>query len=180
MAAPKLEPRYTRAHAVKTWQDTNALLANGVAPREVVRRIAERHGIKRQAANRYVAAALLVLQSDEDSEPMESKRARILARYERLYRAAMKKKRAITYWVGCDEQAIDYVDDPDIKTAGQMLGAIAMIQGVVPVSLRKSPELPVQPQDPRAPQLPREVRAVSPSQAEAHPAQQSRSKATDE
>ncbi len=168
-------PPYTRAHARKAWTDTNSLLANGVPPREVARRIAERHGLGKRAANRYVASALLVLQSDQDAEPIASKRARILARYERLYRAAMKRKRSVTYWVGDGVQEVEHVEDPDVKTAGQMLGAIAMIQGVVPVTMREIPQAP-SPQQSR--QLPAEVRATSPTQ----PAQPTppRSKAADE
>lgn len=144
-------PDMNRAPARAAWLDANALIAEGVPPREVVQRLVDRHGIKRRQANRHVAAALLVLQADDEGEPIETKRARALARYEHLYRTAMERTRTVTYWVSKEEQAHEEVPDPDVATAGKMLGAIVMIQGVVPISAREVGKLPAPPAAPPAP-----------------------------
>jgi hypothetical protein len=136
------DPPVPRAYARAIWKRVHAILREGVHPREAIERIAEEQAVSRRTAQRYVAAALLVLQRDDIDEPPETARALILARYEHVWDLAQKRTKSAKQAV-YDEQGkcvgLEDVERPDPNTGDMMkaVGAIAIVKGVVPMSARE-------------------------------------------
>jgi hypothetical protein len=103
-------------------------LAAGALPRRVCGELMQRSDCSRHTAQRYVAAALRVLQRDQANEPIESKRARILAMAQAGYEQAMSRERGFVVQTGANTQAIEKVPDPDAKGAAMHLAIIARIE----------------------------------------------------
>jgi hypothetical protein len=104
-------------------------LASGMSPRRAAKQAQEPLprglGLSRWAANRYVGTALERLKQDDSLEPIESKRARIVAMLHAQIERALAQKRQ---WVH-DGQVQEY-DAPDLKAANTAIGLLAEIEGV--------------------------------------------------
>lgn len=112
-----------RIEVVEGW------LAEGMSPRRAARQAQQPPpaglGLQRVTANRYVAAALLRLQRDSTAEPLESKRARIVAMIHENIRAA---KANVRTWV--TEGGEVSQPAPDYKAINGALALLAEIEGV--------------------------------------------------
>lgn len=103
------------------------LLASGKVPREAARLLCKEHDMSLRTAQRYVAAALYRLTSDDNVEPIESKRARHKAMLRRrIERAENLKRTGVT-----NGQTYEY-DSPDLNAANAAHGMLMAVEGVIP------------------------------------------------
>lgn len=105
------------------------MLAAGKTPRDAAMELAQTEGMSRRNAQRYVAAALAMLVRDQAAEPVEVKRARIIAMAQAGYERAMARERGFLVKAGEGQQAVVRVPDPDTKGAAMFLALLAKIEG---------------------------------------------------
>lgn len=108
-----------------------AWLASGMTPRQTSTKCKEEYGLRRYQADRYVAVALKRLQSDGADEPIESKRARLLAMHYETVRMAEARTR--TVGAGRDNignELKETIPDPDLRARTAALEAIERLEGV--------------------------------------------------
>jgi hypothetical protein len=114
----------SRMERVEGW------LASGMQPRRAAAEARKPQsdgglGLNRTSANRYVAAALARMHSDAAIEPIESKRARMIATLHRQVERALGHKRKFE----TNGKVVEY-DAPDLKAANQALSLLAEIEGL--------------------------------------------------
>ena len=118
------------ARVVQQLDVVEGWMASAVTPRQAVARAMrpapEGLGMTRHNANRYVSAALARLQSDGAIEPIESKRARMIATLHAQVQRALSLKRTYEQ----DGKVVSY-DNPDLKAANSALSLLAQIDGLV-------------------------------------------------
>lgn len=112
-----------RLDTIESW------IRDGVGPRRLAAK-AQRPppdglGLSRTTANRYVAATLLRLQRDGETEPIETKRARIVAMLEGQIQRALNKTRIDRH----NGESVEYAC-PDLAAANTAILALAEIEGV--------------------------------------------------
>lgn len=104
-------------------------LAAGMAPRHVAAEARKPPpkglGLNRWSANRYVAAALKRLHEDVQTEPIESKRARMIATLNAQVQRGLDLKR--TYE---QDGEIKVYDAPDLKAVNTALSLLIQVQGL--------------------------------------------------
>lgn len=112
-------------------EETEDLLAAGNSPRRTAGIIAKQWGIGRRQAQEYVLAVHTRWLAESQAEDRESKRARMRAMVMRTYQAAMDRERGLVVNVGDFKQEVEYVADPDIRGAGNMLELLCRIDGLL-------------------------------------------------
>lgn len=121
-----VEAVLTRGDTIATW------LASGLTPRQAMRRATKPPpvglGLPRSTAQRYVAYTLRALASDAMQEPLESKRARIIAAAHSALQAAAAKTRKV-YDQG---DVVAEEQDPDTRSMIAALDLIAKLEGLAP------------------------------------------------
>ena len=124
-------------------------IVGGSNPRQASAKIQAEFGLRRRTADRYVSSALQAIHRDSLDEPIASKRARGIARYEHLYQLALERTRTAMDSKDADG-VLHYheVPDPDVRAATDANARLMQLEGVTPPTLRDEPP------PPGAPQLP--------------------------
>jgi hypothetical protein len=118
-AHASIDEQVRRVDAVTTW------LATGLTPRQCSTKARDSFRVGRRHANRYVAWALKRLAKDNSDEPIESKRARVLAiAYGNVVKASKRKRVVVT------KESVEEFDDPDIGGSNGALALIAKLEGL--------------------------------------------------
>ena len=94
------------------------LLAACNNPRQTAKALKARFGVSRRTADRYVSSALKLMVQDAMAEPLESKRARMVARLEGVAKTAL---------AATDSEG---VPTPDLRSATAALALLATIEGL--------------------------------------------------
>lgn len=102
------------------------LLASGYLVRAAANKLVSERGYSRKQANRYVSAALKRLQADQNLEPIESKRARVIASATKVLRDALTAKKT---WVNEETGESKEYDVPDHKSALKALELLGKLEG---------------------------------------------------
>ena len=89
-------------------------LADCNTPRQTAKLLRDKYGVSRNTANRYVASALRQLVADASNEPIESKRARMVHKLDKVAKAAMEA--------------------PDYRAAIAALALLAQVEGLTKLS----------------------------------------------
>lgn len=114
-----IDEQVRRVDLVTTW------LATGHTPRQCSTKARDGFRVGRRHADRYVAYALKRLAKDNADEPLESKRARILAiAYGNVVKASKRKRVVAT------KESVEEFDDPDVGGSNGALALIAKIEGI--------------------------------------------------
>ncbi len=117
--AERFREQFTRVLTVMNW------LAQ-CPPRQCSLKVMREFGVTRDVSDRYVATATALMRRDNDSEPIESKRARMIASLEHIADRAMKNTRTYT---NKDGETVDYAS-PDYRGAIAAKALIADIEGL--------------------------------------------------
>lgn len=112
-------------------EEVEDLLAGGMLPRRVAGICAQKWGIGRRQAHAYVEAVHKRWLAESSGEDRETKRARMRAMVMQTYRAAMDRQRGIVVNVGDWKQEVEYVDDPDLRSGGNMLELLCRLDGLL-------------------------------------------------
>ena len=104
-------------------------LASGITPRHAVSRALKPPPVgfcqDRRTATRYVSAALARLQQDSTREPIESKRARLVAMLHAQIERALNQERTF-----CQNGETVTYPCADLKAANQAISLLAQIEGL--------------------------------------------------
>ena len=106
-------------------------LGAGMTPRAVSTELMERNDYSRATADRWVGSALRVLHEDGATEPIESKRARIVTMALGGYEKAMAREKGFlvsTFEDGERVSTLEKMTDPDFKAAAAFLAILAKIE----------------------------------------------------
>lgn len=87
-------------------------------PRQTAKALKARFGVSRRTADRYVSSALRLMVEDATAEPIESKRARMVARLEGVAKTALAATNS-------EGEAV-----PDLRSATAALALLATIEGL--------------------------------------------------
>lgn len=112
-------------------EEVEDLLAAGTSPRRAAGICAGKWGIGRRQAHAYIEAVHKRWLAEASSEDRETKRARMRAMVMRTYQTAMDRERGITVNVGDWKQEVEYVADPDLRSAGNMLELLCRLDGLL-------------------------------------------------
>lgn len=130
LATPE-KPLGQIAQTLARIEQVEDLLAAGNAPRRTAGIVARQWGINRRHAARYVDAVHQRWLAESHAEDRETKRARMRAMVMRTYQAAMDRERGIVVNVGDFRQEVEYVRDPDLRGAGNMLELLCRLDGLL-------------------------------------------------
>lgn len=115
-----------RVDLVTSW------LAAGKTPRQASTMARDEFSLTRRQADKYVAVALKRLADDNAAEPLESKRARVLAMAYDTIRQADERQKVVNLGRAADgEPMSEVIPDPDLRARTAALELIAKIEGVV-------------------------------------------------
>jgi hypothetical protein len=120
-----------------------AIISCGIghsAAREVMRQFPH---ITRKHANRLLRFVQMRWQQEGKLTTREARKNLIRQRGEQVYRVAMEYKRAVVLTVGEDQQEVEYVDEPDLRSAVAALTKLIDLDGLageVPDEPDKTPE----------------------------------------
>lgn len=118
-------PRARLLEIVERLDRVERWLADGLTPRQASAKARETMALSRWTANRYVAAALKRLHDDGQTEPIESKRARMVATLNSITQRALANQR--TYE---QDGEVKVYDAPDFKAALGAQALLAEIQSI--------------------------------------------------
>lgn len=107
------------------------LLASGIPRRRVASTIAHQWGIGRRQAQDYVRYVYDRWRNEGAEESRDDKRVRMRAMIEHTYAAAMKRRKALTVGDGEGVQHVEYVDEPDLRTAHGLLELMCRFEGLL-------------------------------------------------
>jgi hypothetical protein len=105
-------------------------MAQGLPPRAAASRAQKELGLSRRQADAYVSTCLRRLAMDSAAEPVESKRARVVAMlHESIASAKAKRKQWYEESTGRWEER----PDPDHKAVATLLGNLVTVEGLANV-----------------------------------------------
>jgi hypothetical protein len=119
---PRITDAFLRLQTMLGW------LGEGLTPRQVADRAAKTFGIGRHTASQYAATAVAILQRDNKQEPLESKKARVVATTTNVLQMAMGQAHSYVTKDGVRHIAAK----PDLKAATAALQFLAELEGVRP------------------------------------------------
>jgi hypothetical protein len=126
------------ANAAKRHRDTTARLiaieqwiAEGQSYSSVVRKVAERFGVRARQAERYVEACYKRWLAESRAEDRAAARERLREQALHVYRTALGRTRAVPVLEGEGVQRLEHVPDPDLASANKALDLLGRLDGVI-------------------------------------------------
>lgn len=120
-----VQKRLNSAQVLQVLAQITSWMADGHSPRNAQLKAMTELGMARTTAGRYVASAIAHLQADNQTEPIESKRARMVAHLEALEQRALENTMT---WTTNGEEVT--TPKPDFKAAVSALALKAKIEGL--------------------------------------------------